>query len=327
MNSSLISIIVPVYKAKDYIDRCVESILAQTHQNLEVILVDDGSPDESPKMCDSWAEKDNRIKVLHKSNGGAASARNAGLDVASGEYIGFVDCDDYIAPDMFERLLGAIVTGGKKLSCCLIYYAYEDGRIVPDSSKMGDNVTLSVKQAVNESLYNRAGNAVWCKLHHRSVLQDIRFPTGGISEDYPVMIPSILAADGMVLVRQPLYYYCKRQSSVTGRSSIISYNNTCAVLNNLELMAQQVRENNLPQKSISYFTARVTFGMALIMEKDYNALDSEVKQQYKRYRKLMGKNGFSFIFTKYSSLKDKALYLLVLTGCLRPLYKLLKKEL
>ena len=100
-----ISIIVPVYKTEQYLDRCVESIVNQTYNNLEIILVDDGSADNCPAMCDKWAEKDNRIKVIHKENGGVSSARNAGIDAASGEYIGFVDGDDWIDTDMYDFLM------------------------------------------------------------------------------------------------------------------------------------------------------------------------------------------------------------------------------
>ena len=100
-----ISVVVPVYNVEEYLDQCVESLVGQTYKNLEVILVDDGSPDNCPAMCDEWAERDNRIKVIHKENGGVSSARNAALDIASGDYIGFVDSDDWIEPDMYEILI------------------------------------------------------------------------------------------------------------------------------------------------------------------------------------------------------------------------------
>ena len=100
-----ISVIVPVYKAESYLDRCVESIVNQTYKNLEIILVDDGSPDNSPKMCDDWAKKDERIKVIHKKNGGVSSARNAGINEATGEFVQFVDSDDYIDLSFCEQLV------------------------------------------------------------------------------------------------------------------------------------------------------------------------------------------------------------------------------
>ena len=104
MNAAKVSIIVPVYKVEPYLDKCVSSIVNQTYTNLEIILVDDGSPDNCPAMCDAWAEKDSRIRVIHKPNGGLSDARNAGMAVATGELMAFVDSDDWIAPDMYEHL-------------------------------------------------------------------------------------------------------------------------------------------------------------------------------------------------------------------------------
>ena len=102
--SDLISIVIPVYKAEQYLDQCISSVVNQSYRNLEIILVDDGSPDQCGKLCDEWAEKDKRIRVIHKENGGLSDARNAGLDIASGEYIGFVDSDDFVHPEMYQRL-------------------------------------------------------------------------------------------------------------------------------------------------------------------------------------------------------------------------------
>ena len=103
VSEELISVIVPVYKVEKYLDRCVESIVGQTYENLEIILVDDGSPDSCGDMCDAWAQRDSRVKVVHKKNGGLSDARNAGVEASTGAWIGFSDSDDYIAPDMYER--------------------------------------------------------------------------------------------------------------------------------------------------------------------------------------------------------------------------------
>ena len=104
---SLISVIVPIYNVEKYLDKCIESIVNQTYKNLEIILVDDESPDNCPEICDKWAERDSRIKVIHKENGGAGSARNAGIEASSGEWIGFVDGDDWIEPNMYEKFAGS----------------------------------------------------------------------------------------------------------------------------------------------------------------------------------------------------------------------------
>ena len=121
MSKSLISVIVPVYKVENFLDRCVESIVGQTYENLEIILVDDGSPDNCPAMCDEWAEKDSRIRVIHKENGGLCSARNAGMDIAAGDYLGFVDSDDCIEPDMYQLLVENAVSTQADISRCGIF--------------------------------------------------------------------------------------------------------------------------------------------------------------------------------------------------------------
>ena len=124
--SELISIIVPVYRVEPYLDRCVQSIVDQTYQNLEIILVDDGSPDNCPAMCDAWAAKDSRVKVIHKENGGLSDARNAGLAAAAGEYIGFVDSDDWISPDMYRLLYENMAEHGSDVSACGVEMVWED---------------------------------------------------------------------------------------------------------------------------------------------------------------------------------------------------------
>ena len=115
-----ISVIVPIYKTQKHLHKCVDSILAQTHRNLEVILVDDGSPDESGAICDDYAKKDSRIRVIHKPNGGLSDARNAGLEICTGEYIGFVDSDDWVGPTMYEVLLSHLLRFDADMSVCFL---------------------------------------------------------------------------------------------------------------------------------------------------------------------------------------------------------------
>ena len=116
-----ISVIIPIYKAEKFLDKCIGSVVGQTYENLEIILVDDGSPDNCPAICDSWAEKDSRIKVVHKENGGLSSARNAGLDVVTGEYFGFIDSDDWIEKDFFEFLITNALKENADISRCGLY--------------------------------------------------------------------------------------------------------------------------------------------------------------------------------------------------------------
>ena len=139
----LVSIIVPIYKVEPYLDRCVQSIVNQTYKNLEIILVDDGSPDNCPAMCDAWAEKDSRIRVIHKENGGVSSARNAGLDMATGDYITFVDADDSLDCGALESLYFLVDTYHAEVSACGFEYVRADGSVENKSQECGSGLICS----------------------------------------------------------------------------------------------------------------------------------------------------------------------------------------
>lgn len=171
----LISVIVPVYNAEKYLDECVESIVNQTYKNLEIILVDDGSPDNSPQMCDKWAEKDRRIKVIHKKNGGVSSARNAALEIAQGDYIGFVDSDDFIDEDMFELLINNAIDYNAEVSRCS-YRFYIDGEFV-DSNEDSDKISVYSSNEIIDDLKNNGfiAGIVCNKLFKKDKVLDICF--------------------------------------------------------------------------------------------------------------------------------------------------------
>ena len=143
----LISVIVPVYKVERYLDRCIQSIVDQTYRNLEIILVDDGSPDRCPQICDSFAQKDDRVFVIHKHNGGLSSARNAGLEKAHGAFIGFVDSDDYIASDMYESLLTNLQKEDADIAFTSSAHVYEDGSISTKHFVQGQYLVLNTEEA------------------------------------------------------------------------------------------------------------------------------------------------------------------------------------
>lgn len=176
----LISVIVPIYNAEEYLDRCVMSILNQTYKNLEIILVNDGSTDGSPQKCDNYANNDSRIKVIHKSNGGVCSARNAGLDICQGEYIGFVDSDDWIDPIMYEKLLslckeeGTVATIGSN-------QVTESGSIT--IKRCFSNTCVTKKEFLRNILCRNDGCAIWSRLFPRVVIGDSRFDEDRLNEE------------------------------------------------------------------------------------------------------------------------------------------------
>ena len=186
MNDILISVIVPVYNVEKYLDRCIDSIVNQTYRNLEIILVDDGSPDNCPKMCDDWAKKDGRIKVIHKENGGLSSARNAGLDICIGEYIHFVDSDDWLELSCIELLLDACVQNGALLSVCGRYIIVHEKRNI--DKNFSENQIMSTSNFVSNMLVGKNCDSSPCgKLYHKSLWVGIRFPHGRIYEDIAIL--------------------------------------------------------------------------------------------------------------------------------------------
>jgi len=210
LTEPLISIIVPVYKVEAYLDKCVSSIVGQTYQNLEILLVDDGSPDKCPAICDAWAQKDSRIKVIHKPNGGGAQARNFGLEQATGAYVGFVDSDDFILPGMFESLYQILQQTGSDISECGYISTETDDPAV--ETVESDIVCYDTQQALLENINDRVcRQLVWNKLYARSTVADVRFVEGKFIDDEFFTYRAIGNAKKIAVTQQ--VFYCYRQQA------------------------------------------------------------------------------------------------------------------
>lgn len=178
----LISVIIPVYKVEKYLCRCVDSVLEQTYTNMEIILVDDGSPDNCPVMCDEYARQDSRVKVIHQENAGLSGARNAGIDMAQGQWLAFVDSDDYLTADFLERLYQACVDTGSSLSVCR--WEYVRGETIPEHGTGETRVYTGREMLANLYVPDGAYFVVaWNKLYRKELFEDIRYPLGRIHED------------------------------------------------------------------------------------------------------------------------------------------------
>ena len=209
-----ISVIIPVYKVENWLDACVASVVGQTYSNLEIILVDDGSPDRCGQMCDSWAEKDSRIRVIHKENGGLSSARNAGLDVADGDYILFVDSDDVLDSRICAHLYSCL--SGQKAQIAICDAAHIFPGTEPDYTLSSQTRTLTPVAAIREMWYQRSFlPSAWAKLYHRNIFRDIRFTQGILYEDIDLMHLLFWEADTIVYTPSALYGYNHREDSIT----------------------------------------------------------------------------------------------------------------
>ena len=218
----LISIIVPVYNVEKYLERCVESIIGQTYKNIEIILVDDGSKDNSGKICDDFMKKDNRIKVIHKENGGLSDARNAGIEIAKGEYIGFVDSDDYIEKDMFETLYNLCKENDAEISM-VSYYEYYNGKLIAvrknEKIEKFDKIGAIKELLIDKKIQSYA----WNKLFKRELSENIQFPTNKNFEDIATTLKLFEKANNFALLEEPKYFYLRRDDSIIGKRNYKTY--------------------------------------------------------------------------------------------------------
>lgn len=208
----MISVIVPVYQVEEYLDQCVKSIINQSFNELEIILVDDGSTDNCPAMCDEWAEKDKRIKVIHKPNGGLSDARNAGLEIATGEYISFIDSDDWILSDMYEKMLFTIQKENADICACNIRACYPSHESVWGCKEY----TVGNAEQILDMLYSDTKYPVsaWNKLYKRGCWKELRFPVGKICEDAFTTYQLVHNAERIVQIPEAFYCYRIRPESI-----------------------------------------------------------------------------------------------------------------
>lgn len=217
--NELISVIVPVYMVEKYLDRCVKSIVNQTYRNLDIILVDDGSPDYSGKMCDLWAEKDERIHVIHQKNGGLSAARNVGIKASKGKYLLFVDSDDYIADNMIKLLYKEILRTGAEISICNFLYVDENADTITelnDKYRPGKREVLSGTDFLKILVY-RGGpyySVAWNKLYKKELFSNIQYPLGKIHEDDFIVHHLFGACSKIASISDYCYYYVQRDGSI-----------------------------------------------------------------------------------------------------------------
>lgn len=218
----LISVIVPVYNVEKYVGKCVDSILNQSYKNLDIILVDDGSTDRSGEICDDYAHHNANIRVIHQSNGGLSAARNAGLDVMTGEYVTFVDSDDMIHRECITTLYRYIETERAEIST-ISAIDIEDDDVCPTTAPRGElKVFYSGVEAVESMLFQQRfiDNSAWGKLYKASFFETHRFPVGILYEDLATIPYVCLEAKCIATSATPLYFYRKRETSILGSFSL-----------------------------------------------------------------------------------------------------------
>ncbi|MBE6778095.1 MAG: glycosyltransferase family 2 protein [Ruminococcaceae bacterium] len=213
----LISVVLPVYNVEPYLHRCVDSVLSQTYSRLEILLVDDGSTDNSGAICDEYAAKDDRIKVIHKENGGLSDARNVGIRAATGRYVTVIDSDDYVSEDYVEVLYNAVKETGCPIAFGGHRTLYESGSSVEKAN--GEESVLSAEETLRRILYDiDLDLSAWSKLYERRLFDTVEYPVGRLFEDAATTYLLVDLAERVAVVSKPLYMYMVRTTSITGQA-------------------------------------------------------------------------------------------------------------
>lgn len=213
----LISVVIPVYNVKKFLDKCMETVLHQSYHNLDILLIDDGSTDGSGELCDEYSKKDERVRVIHQANKGISSVRNTALDAIKGDYVCFVDSDDYISLDMIEKLFSALDT--YDIAICGFYTQYDEKIIIEDP--IAEEILLYDSDKALDVLIEdkTVHNYLWDKIYKSSMFKGIRFPIGRAYEDMAIMYKLFAKADKICKIPDCLYYYQKRSGSISDHFS------------------------------------------------------------------------------------------------------------
>ena len=289
MTTPLISVIVPVYRVEEYLERCVESILSQTYENLEVILVDDGSPDRCPTICDAYAGKDARVKVIHQENKGLSGARNAGIELAEGEYLAFVDSDDYVSPHFIEGLHELLQETGCAIGQCR--FSYVKGEKLTEE---GDSAFCIYRgESLMEQLYGPEEKATyfvvaWNKLYRAELFKEtgIRYPEGRIHEDEATTYQLFHAAKKLAFLDKAMYgYYTENSGSITSVFSAKRLQWLTAQEERIAFFRQNGYEKLLPAAYRKLCDACITFFFRCTEQVEgAEALKKELRQRLETYR-------------------------------------------
>ena len=283
-----ISIIVPVYNVEKYLEKCLKSIISQTYKNLEIIVVNDGSIDNSLEICKKFEKIDKRIKVIDKENGGLSDARNAGLKIATGDYIGFVDSDDYISEDMFETLGKLLKEHNAEISI-VSYYEMMDNRLL-DVQKDGTLDIMNKEEAIKELLIDKKIQSyAWNKLFKKEIFEGIIFPTGKNFEDIATTLLLFEKADKIVRLEEPKYFYLRRNDSIVGIRNYKTYLDYIEVIidkyNYLKGKYPSIEEYNEYNLIIN-----IIWVYTIIVRFEIEGLEEKIDEIYPTFKKLVEKN-------------------------------------
>ena len=297
--NDLISVIIPIYNVEPYMQKCVDSVLSQTYKNIEIILVDDGSTDSCGEICDLYADKDKRITVIHKENGGLSDARNAGIERIKGKYVTFIDSDDWVEPNYVECLYRLISENNADVSVCDFYYIDKDKRVYNSPAKDGNVFIWNRETALKMLLTsNKMVTSAWGKLYKSKYFKEggIRYPKGKLYEDIPVTYEILLEANKIIFGNYVLYYYFIRPQSI---SNMAFSSKTMHAVEHLESVIPKILQQfpKLKQEcDIALFCMNFSILLELDGRKENAEYENKIKYAVKKYRRTV-------VMSKYSTMK------------------------
>ena len=306
----IISVIVPVYQVDNFLGRCIESLLCQTYHNLEIILVDDGSCDKCARICDDWAKKDDRIRAIHKKNGGLSDARNAGMPFATGNYISFIDSDDTVSPDYFEVMLHTMQAEKSDIIECDVVKFYEDNHF--DTFQDGLSVTSysavdGLSGLINENPFHQH---VWNKLYKAELVLDVPFPFGKLNEDEFWTYQIFGRAKRVTKINKTMYHYFQRGNSIMGESFNLRRLDALEGKYNRQQYIEKYYPTLASQARINLFSSCVFSGQSLLKylknpekEQAVSRINQQVKEcklSQSELNSIQGKNRFWYSFADKS---------------------------
>lgn len=284
MQEPVISVIVPVYRVEKYLRRCVDSILGQTYKNLDIVLVDDGSNDNCPSICDEYSMLDKRVNVLHKSNGGLSDARNFGIDHAKGDFLVFVDSDDYINSNMIRKLYESLVENDSDIAICGFDYVDESGNKLPEQKKL--NISGVYNKEDIYHYYDREGvswvlGVAWNKLYRKKLFSTLRYPQGKLHEDDFISFHLYAQTDKVSFINENLYFYTQRSYSIMGdKLNIRHVDGVEALLNRIDFALETKRFYLIPNTEDRALGILFSLATKAIHESDKSYI-GPVIQRYK----------------------------------------------
>lgn len=308
MNTNpLISIIVPCYNVEQYLPQCLDSILAQTYTNLEILLVNDGSLDNSGKICDIYAIKDHRIKVIHKKNGGLSDARNVALDIATGEYVTFIDSDDTVMNDYIECLYSLIIENNAQISITTSNWFYEGEKPIIDKKNNILQQIFTKDEALIEMFYQKSfDTTAWGKLYLRTLFNDIRYPKGLLYEDLATTYRLINKCNKIAFLNYKSYSYLLRKNSIEGSPfKVLKYDSCIKIIEQLESDFQ-----NAPKNVKKALKCRIiSFAFHILLEMP----SSEIKRAHILFQ-IIKSSRWNIIFNNNARKKARYACILSLVG-------------